>query len=342
MLNFNSNLSFNFGVHFKAALVLGVSDAMRCDELKKLNVEHIQIEGNILIVHVPETKNVLPRKFTVEPEWTQVVKQYWKLRPRTSKDAQFFYNFQKGKCTKQVIGINKFYNIPSQIARFLNLPNVKEFTGILSCMSILMKLGLCFQIILLRLCSTGHSFRRMSASLLANTPNISILDMKRHSGWKSTKAAEGCIDDSLLYKQDKAKRITSAVIGDKNNVSIPPQNPSTICEELPNLSTSKHNFIKNTSNSDLSFSNLRDDDDVLPTNLPLSQINADSDSQYPPLNIQVSQKTSITQQSSYSSINVGHSPKKSEQDKSSVARFGNKTFHFTNCPGATFHFNNYY
>ena len=111
--------------------MLGVSGAMRCDELKKLKVEHIRTEGNILIVHVPETKNLQPRTFTVEREWTQIVKQYWKLRPCTSKDAQFFYNLQKGKCTKQVIGINKFYSMPSQIAQYLNLSNVREFTGIL-------------------------------------------------------------------------------------------------------------------------------------------------------------------------------------------------------------------
>lgn len=92
-----------------------------------------------------------------------------------------FLNCQNGKCTTQVVGKNKFGKMPEQIAQYLGLPNRKEYTG--------------------------HSFRRTSATLLANA-GANITTLKRHGGWKSDKIAEGYIEESLNNKIDINNQIT--------------------------------------------------------------------------------------------------------------------------------------
>jgi hypothetical protein len=74
----------------------------------------------------------------------------------------------------QPVGINTFGGLPSKIAKFLELPSAKEYTG--------------------------HCFRRTSASLLANAgADMSVI--KRHGAWKSPNVAEGYVDDSLENKK---------------------------------------------------------------------------------------------------------------------------------------------
>lgn len=70
----------------------------------------------------------------------------------------FFVNYQKGKCTTQ----------PKLIATYLELNDAEEYTG--------------------------HSFRRTSATLLANESS-DMLQLKRHGGWKSGTVAEGYFED---------------------------------------------------------------------------------------------------------------------------------------------------
>lgn len=51
------------------------------------------------------------------------------LRPNNLAERCFFFNYQNGKCARQVVGINKFGSNPSQVAEFLKLPNAKLYTG---------------------------------------------------------------------------------------------------------------------------------------------------------------------------------------------------------------------
>lgn len=67
----------------------------------------------------------------------------------------FFLNYKNGKCTKQVTGKNKIGNMPKEIANYLNLPDPQAYTG--------------------------HSFRRTSATLLANS-GFDITTLKLHGG----------------------------------------------------------------------------------------------------------------------------------------------------------------
>ncbi|KAJ8981032.1 hypothetical protein NQ317_007854 [Molorchus minor] len=78
---------------------------------------------------------------------------------------------EKGKCTKQCVGINSFGKMRSEIAAFLKLPNPELYTG--------------------------HSFRPSSATLLANSGE-GLTDIKRLGGWKSTTVAEGYIEGSTI------------------------------------------------------------------------------------------------------------------------------------------------
>ena len=57
---------------------------------------------------------------------------------------------------------------------------------------------------------TGHTFRRSSATLLANS-GANITTLKRHGGWKSEQVAEGYIEDSIGNKRKISMRISNAI-----------------------------------------------------------------------------------------------------------------------------------
>lgn len=110
--------------------------------------------------------------------------KYAALRSTKAKTNRFFLNYQNGKCTSQPIGRNKFGMMPKQIATFLNLQNAHEYTG--------------------------HSFRRSSATLLADS-GADILTLKRHGGWRSSNVAEGYIHDSVRNKEKISSCITKNI-----------------------------------------------------------------------------------------------------------------------------------
>lgn len=95
-------------------------------------------------------------------------------KPEDIDRPRFFINFQKAKCTRQVIGKNKIGEVPKTIALYLNLPNIESYTG--------------------------HCFRRTSATFLANS-GANLTTLKQHGGWKSSTVAEGYIEHSLGNKQ---------------------------------------------------------------------------------------------------------------------------------------------
>lgn len=116
--------------------------------------------------------------------------------------------YQNGKCLNQPVGKNTFGSIPCKIAKFLNLENPEKYTG--------------------------HSFRRTSATLLANT-GVEVLTLKRHGGWKSANIAESYVAESLSNKNIVADKIlynkTSTITS--SSLSVPSNASSTITETLP-------------------------------------------------------------------------------------------------------------
>ncbi|KAK4887301.1 hypothetical protein RN001_003572 [Aquatica leii] len=169
----------------KVVAILGVLGACRGAELCDMAVADFEdLEKKLLKITIPTTKTHISRTFTVEGEYYEIIKKYASLRPKNAESSRFFLNYQKGKCTKQIIGKNKVATCPKQIAEFLNLPNSGEYTG--------------------------HSFRRTSATLLADS-GADITTIKRHGGWKSTTVAEGYIQDSTSNKRKISNQITKCI-----------------------------------------------------------------------------------------------------------------------------------
>lgn len=157
----------------------------------------------MLLVKIPNTKNKIPRSFIIDGPFYDVVKKYEALRTTKTKNNHFFQNYQKGKCTAQPIGINKFGAMPKEVAKFLGLPDAD--------------------------CYTGHSFRRTSATLLADS-GADILTLKRHGGWRSNAVAESYVEDSIQNKANISAKITQAI-------NLEPQTKKFCPEPRPSTST---------------------------------------------------------------------------------------------------------
>lgn len=159
--------------------------ACRREELSNITVQDIkEYESSMFLVTLPITKTHMARTFTITDKFYQIVKKYQSLRPLNLKCDRFFLNHQNGKCTQQPIGINKFGSMPKLIASYLNLPDPNSYTG--------------------------HSFRRTSATLLAEA-GADIITLKRHGGWKSNTVAEGYIEQSLSNKKKISEQIGHTV-----------------------------------------------------------------------------------------------------------------------------------
>lgn len=150
----------------QVVLVIAVAGACRTDELCNMLLKDVDIRDDIIIINIPTSKNGSSRKFVIiEQAWIQVVKKYVENRP-TPEMLRFFIGFRGNKPIRQNIGHNTISKMPKQIAKFLNLPNLDGFTG--------------------------HSFRRTSATILAENGG-DLLTLKQHGGWKSSTVAEGYI-----------------------------------------------------------------------------------------------------------------------------------------------------
>ncbi|XP_029171116.1 uncharacterized protein LOC114940557 [Nylanderia fulva] len=197
----------------KLATIFGICGACRRDELANINMEHIKDRGSLLLVTIPTTKNYKPRSFVVTEEFYSIYKKYLVFRPHDIKTPKLFLNYQKGKCTHQVIGLNKFGKMPTVIATYLNLPDPNSYTG--------------------------HTFRRTSATILADS-GADILTLKRHGGWKSNAVAEGYVDNSFTNKKNISNQITTTIT---NNNFPTFQSAKTIYDQAqPSTST---NCIQN-------------------------------------------------------------------------------------------------
>lgn len=151
---------------------MGIMGACRIQELHALNNEDIQDLGSAILVTIPNPKTKVARRFTITDKFYHICKKYAELRPAKALTSSFFLNYQKGKCTVQNIGINKFGAMGKQVANFLRLPDAENYTG--------------------------HSFRRSSATLLVNAGG-DLIALKRPAGWRSTTVTAGYIDNSVGY-----------------------------------------------------------------------------------------------------------------------------------------------
>ncbi|KAK2585875.1 hypothetical protein KPH14_010467 [Odynerus spinipes] len=186
----------------EVALIFGISGACRSNELVNVKLKDVKKEGNLLVVNLPDTKTKRPRTFVITEEFAKVVQKYSDLRPQNASTDRFFVNFQKGKCTSQVIGIHKFAKMPKEIAVYLKLDDPASYTG--------------------------HAFRRTSATLLADN-GANMTTLKRHGRWKSSNVAEGYIEEPLKNKSkigniiSTADNFASAGPSEQNTNAPPPK-----------------------------------------------------------------------------------------------------------------------
>ncbi|KAJ8912672.1 hypothetical protein NQ315_011031 [Exocentrus adspersus] len=171
----------------KIVAIFGLAGACRRDELAKITLDDIEENEDIVIINIPNSKNHTSRSFVIsnkinDGNLMSLYKKYKNLRKPETPHKRFFVAYKKGKCTVQCVGVNTFGKIPSEIAAYLQLPNPQ-------------------------LC-TGHSFRRSSASILADTGE-GITSIKRLGGWKSTSVAEGYLEESIGHKKVITNKILS-------------------------------------------------------------------------------------------------------------------------------------
>lgn len=157
----------------------GSAGACRREELKNIKVGDIEHHEKLMIVTIPCTKNDVPRKFTIDGKFYEIVKKNEPLRPKDINTEEFFLTLRNGKCTKQVIGINTFGAMLRVIAKYLGLDERNKYSG--------------------------HSFRRTSATMLADG-RADLLTLKRHGGWKSDKVAQSYVNDSICSKKKFASK----------------------------------------------------------------------------------------------------------------------------------------
>ena len=170
----------------KVVMIMGVAGACRREELVKMTINDIEDKGAVVIVNLPNTKTNITRSFTITKnkqdnvDFVEIFRKYVEVRPKGSQYIRFFYAYNNGKCSKQVVGINTMGKIPSVIAKYLQLEDPNSYSG--------------------------HSFRRTSATLLVNA-GADTLALKRHGGWKSTAVAEGYVENSMKTKVQFANKI---------------------------------------------------------------------------------------------------------------------------------------
>jgi integrase len=165
--------------------------ALRRSEICNLKQQDFTRGEDHLVVTIPTSKSDRAgngRKFVVvsdEDPRKCAIKLYdgyiQKIKAK-GPNERFWKQYRHGKYTSQNRGKNYFSNLPTQIAKFLNLPNANEFTG--------------------------HALRRTAATLLANT-GIDKLSLKRFGGWKSDSVCEGYIAESMDHKRKLAEAITA-------------------------------------------------------------------------------------------------------------------------------------
>lgn len=99
-----------------------------------LCVQDIEDHNSHLLIRIRKTKNYLEKSFIVnaysgENNLIEIYRKYAALRPKKAKTNRFFLQYRNLKCTLQVIGINTFGKIPSEIATFLKLEDPSAYTG---------------------------------------------------------------------------------------------------------------------------------------------------------------------------------------------------------------------
>jgi hypothetical protein len=206
--------------------IISVHGALRVSEVANLTFMDVEDKGDKgFQVWIRSSKTdkaakgwafmIIPDKFT-QRDPVKVIRKYISLVPESSRSGRFIRMFRSGKIIKTPVGKNTLGLIPRKIAEFLKLDDPQEYTG--------------------------HSFRRTSATILANS-GATHLDLKRHGRWKSDKVAEEYIAESDNVKI-KTSGLISSSLSKKPKVE---EEISTISREESTAASTVVNNITMTS-----------------------------------------------------------------------------------------------
>ncbi|KAL7289342.1 hypothetical protein TKK_0016710 [Trichogramma kaykai] len=168
----------------KVILIFGISGALRRSEFAKLKINDVKEYDDVMIVSINLAKNETYRKFTISGAMYDICKKYIKLRPSHCTQDRFFIRYDNGECINRPIGVNTFGGASKKIAEYLKLPDAHNYTG--------------------------HSFRRSSATMLADA-GADQMTMRRHGGWKSDAVVYEYIAESISNKKNIHKKICSGI-----------------------------------------------------------------------------------------------------------------------------------
>lgn len=163
------------------ALIIGVKGACRCQELHAIKIQDVQDLSSCFLVTIPTRQMKFNKEFIISGNFYNTVKKYINLRPSQVDIDSFFLNYQKEKCTRQRVGVNKFAAMGKHVALFLNKPHPELHSG--------------------------HAFQR-SAISLCNT-----CVSKEHDGKdrKSTAIAEESTDNSSPNTVDVPQKVVTTI-----------------------------------------------------------------------------------------------------------------------------------
>lgn len=165
-------------------LICGLNGTCRGCELTNLSVKNLKDDGKELRIqiYIPKTKEW--KEYIIFDEFAKIVREYMSHRPKHATSDRLFLQWRKGKCVNQNMGKHSIAKIPKEVATFLGLPDPSSYTG--------------------------HSYRRTGATI-AVEEGSTMDEVKRIGPWKSTKTAEGYIQESLSRKRKVAKMFSNAI-----------------------------------------------------------------------------------------------------------------------------------
>ncbi|KAJ6626763.1 Transcription factor grauzone, partial [Pseudolycoriella hygida] len=147
----------------KVILAFGIMGIFRGSEVINLTIDNIKDNGDDIIVRVPSRKIKTSKVCVVDGEFTNIIREYLKLRPPNVPTNRLFLQYRDGKCTRQVMGKNTIANVPKEIAKFLELPNIKSY----NC----------------------HAYRRSGMTIAADAGNDKLISGAIHLPSSSAKTA---------------------------------------------------------------------------------------------------------------------------------------------------------
>lgn len=168
----------------KVILIMGISGGLRRVEVYNLRVHDVIDEQTRIRVKSKDRKNYTDSEFFVydsnEISYAGIIQSYMKMRPKTPR-SNFLLAYNKGKISNLPVGINNVGGVPALVANYLGLSDPEKYTG--------------------------HSLRRTSMTLLANSGANIVLQIKKHGSFKSNSVPEQYVDHTDVIKEEAAQRI---------------------------------------------------------------------------------------------------------------------------------------